>query len=166
MKRICGFLVASILCLSAITVSYAAAPSFAATKWCSPPTGFGGGSRVIPTDTIVSYSDLRDYRVAVNKWLSEGQYSGFHGTASLHIPALFTSFSLFRMVMFTGCAMVVVVGIALTKSLLLMIPFLPPSPLLLHRLLIKPNRLRLTIPIFQTRLHPVIRQMSWMHLTA
>lgn len=83
MKRICGFLVASILCLSAITVSYAAAPSFAATKWCPPPTGFGGGSRVIPTDTIVSYSDLRDYRTAVNKWLSEGQYSGFHGTASL-----------------------------------------------------------------------------------
>ena len=83
MKRICGFLVASILCLSAITVSYAAAPSFAATKWCLPPTGFGGGSRVIPTDTIVSYSDLRDYRTAVNKWLSEGQYSGFHGTASL-----------------------------------------------------------------------------------
>lgn len=83
MKRIYGFLVASILCLSAITVSYAAAPSFAATKWCPPPTGFGGGSRVIPTDTIVSYSDLRDYRTAVNKWLSEGQYSGFHGTASL-----------------------------------------------------------------------------------
>lgn len=83
MKWICGFLVASILCLSAITVSYAAAPSFAATKWCPPPTGFGGGSRVIPTDTIVSYSDLRDYRTAVNKWLSEGQYSGFHGTASL-----------------------------------------------------------------------------------
>ena len=83
MKRICAFWIASILCLSVITISYAAAPSFAATKWCAPPTGFGGGSRVIPTDTIVSYSNLRDYRTAVNKWLSEGQYSGFHGTASL-----------------------------------------------------------------------------------
>lgn len=83
MKRICAFLATAVLCLSAITVSYAAAPSFSATKWCTPPTGFGGGSRVIPSDTIVSYSDLRDYRMAVNKWLSEGQYSGFHGTASL-----------------------------------------------------------------------------------
>ena len=83
MKRICAFWIASILCLSVITISYAAAPSFAATKWRAPPTGFGGGSRVIPTDTIVSYSNLRDYRTAVNKWLSEGQYSGFHGTASL-----------------------------------------------------------------------------------
>lgn len=83
MKRICAFWIASILCLSVITISYAAAPSFAATKWCAPPTGFGGGSRVIPTDTIVSYSNLRDYRTAVNKWLSEGQYSGFRGTASL-----------------------------------------------------------------------------------
>ena len=83
MKRICAFLATAVLCLSAITVSYAAAPSFSATKWCTPPTGFGGGSRVIPSDTIVPYSDLRDYRTAVNKWLSEGQYSGFHGTASL-----------------------------------------------------------------------------------
>lgn len=83
MKRICAFLATAVLCLSVITISYAAAPSFAATKWCTPPTGFGGGSRVIPTDTIVSYSNLRDYRTAVNKWLSEGQYSGFHGTASL-----------------------------------------------------------------------------------
>lgn len=83
MKRICAFLATAVLCLSVITISYAAAPSFAATKWCTPPTGFGGGSRVIPSDTIVSYSDLRDYRIAVNQWLSEGQYSGFHGTASL-----------------------------------------------------------------------------------
>lgn len=83
MKRICAFLATAVLCLSVITISYAAAPSFAATKWCTPPTGFGGGSRVIPSDTIVSYSNLRDYRTAVNKWLSEGQYSGFHGTASL-----------------------------------------------------------------------------------
>lgn len=83
MKRICAFLSAAILCLTVITISYAAVPSFSATQWCVPPTGFGGGSRVIPTDTIVSYSDLRDYRTAVNKWLSEGQYSGFHGTASL-----------------------------------------------------------------------------------
>ena len=83
MKRICAFLAAAILCLTVITISYAAVPSFSATQWCVPPTGFGGGSRVIPTDTIVSYSDLRDYRTAVNKWLSEGQYSGFHGTASL-----------------------------------------------------------------------------------
>lgn len=83
MKRICAFLAAAILCLTVITISYAVVPSFSATQWCVPPTGFGGGSRVIPTDTIVSYSDLRDYRMAVNKWLSEGQYSGFHGTASL-----------------------------------------------------------------------------------
>ena len=54
MKRICAFLATAVLCLSAITVSYAAAPSFSATKWCTPPTGFGGGSRVIPSDTIVT----------------------------------------------------------------------------------------------------------------
>ena len=41
-----------------------------------------------------------------------------------------------------------------------------PFRLLLHRPLIKLNRLKQTTPIFQTRLHPAILRMNWMHLTA
>ena len=83
MKRIITFFVAASLIISLVTVSFAAEPAFEETKWCTPPTGFGGGSRVIRTDTVVTYAELSSMRQSVNRWLSAGQYSGFHGTASL-----------------------------------------------------------------------------------
>lgn len=83
MRRINTFFVAASLIISLVTVSFAAEPAFEKTKWCTPPTGFGGGSRVIRTDTVVTYAELSSMRQSVNWWLSAGQYSGFHGTASL-----------------------------------------------------------------------------------
>lgn len=83
MKLIITFFVAASLIISLVTVSFAAEPAFEETKWCTPPTGFGGGSRVIRTDTVVTYAELSSMRQSVNRWLSAGQYSGFHGTASL-----------------------------------------------------------------------------------
>lgn len=83
MRRINTFFVAASLIISLVTVSFAAEPAFEETKWCTPPTGFGGGSRVIRTDTVVTYAELSSMRQSVNWWLSAGQYSGFHGTASL-----------------------------------------------------------------------------------
>ena len=83
MRRINTFFVAASLIISLVTVSFAAEPAFEGTKWCTPPTGFGGGSRVIRTDTVVTYAELSSMRQSVNRWLSAGQYSGFHGTASL-----------------------------------------------------------------------------------
>ena len=83
MKRVIVFLLACFLILSSVSVSFAAAPVLSATMWCSPPSGFGGGSRVIPTDTVISYSDLCDYRSSANRWLGSGMYPGFHGYATI-----------------------------------------------------------------------------------
>lgn len=83
MKRVIVFLLACFLILSSVSVSFAAAPVLSATRWCSPPSGFGGGSRVIPTDTVISYSDLCDYRSSANRWLGSGMYPGFHGYATI-----------------------------------------------------------------------------------
>lgn len=83
MKRVIVFLLACFLILSSVSVSFAAAPVLSATKWCSPPSGFGGGSRVVPTDTVISYSDLCDYRSSANRWLGSGMYPGFHGYATI-----------------------------------------------------------------------------------
>lgn len=83
MKRVIVFLLACFLILSSVSVSFAAAPVLSATRWCSPPSGFGGGSRVIPTDTVISYSDLCDYRSSANRWLGNGMYPGFHGYATI-----------------------------------------------------------------------------------
>ena len=83
MKRVIVFLLACFLILSSVSVSFAAAPVLSATKWCSPPSGFGGGSRVIPTDTVIPYSDLCDYRSSANRWLGSGMYPGFHGYATI-----------------------------------------------------------------------------------
>lgn len=83
MKRVIVFLLACFLILSSVSVSFAAAPVLSATRWCSPSSGFGGGSRVIPTDTVISYSDLCDYRSSANRWLGSGMYPGFHGYATI-----------------------------------------------------------------------------------
>lgn len=83
MKRVIVFLLACFLILSSVSVSFAAAPVLSATRWCSPSSGFGGGSRVIPTDTVISYSDLCDYRSSANRWLGNGMYPGFHGYATI-----------------------------------------------------------------------------------
>ena len=83
MKRVIVFLLACFLILSSVSVSFAAAPVLSATRWCSPSSGFGGGSRVVPTDTVISYSDLCAYRSAANSWLGSGMYPGFHGRATI-----------------------------------------------------------------------------------
>lgn len=83
MKRVIVFFLACFLILASVSVSFAAAPVLSATRWCSPPSGFGGGSRVIPTDTVISYSDLCDYRSSANRWLGSGMYPGFHGCATI-----------------------------------------------------------------------------------
>ena len=83
MKRVIVFLLACFLIFSSVSVSFAAAPVLSATRWCSPPSGFGGGSRVVPTDTVISYSDLCDYRSSANRWLGSGMYPGFHGYATI-----------------------------------------------------------------------------------
>lgn len=83
MKRVIVFFLACFLILSSVSVSLAAAPVLSATRWCSPSSGFGGGSRVIPTDTVISYSDLCDYRSSANRWLGSGMYPGFHGYATI-----------------------------------------------------------------------------------
>ena len=83
MKRVIVFLLACFLILSSVSVSFAAAPVLSATRWCSPLSGFGGGSRVVPTDTVISYSDLCAYRSAANSWLGSGMYPGFHGRSTI-----------------------------------------------------------------------------------
>ena len=83
MKRMFVFLIACFLCFSTVTISYAAVPAFDNTQWLELPSGFGGGSHNYPQSTVVTYSDLKAIRLQVNSWLSEGQYKGFHGTASI-----------------------------------------------------------------------------------
>lgn len=83
MKRIFVFLAALFLCFSVITPAYAAVPAFDNTQWLELPSGFGGGSHNYPQSTVVTYSDLKAIRSQVNSWLSEGQYKGFRGTASI-----------------------------------------------------------------------------------
>ena len=83
MKRMFVFLIACFLCFSTVTISYAAVPAFDNTQWLELPSGFGGGSHNYPQSTVVTYSDLKAIRLQVNSWLSEGQYKGFRGTASI-----------------------------------------------------------------------------------
>lgn len=83
MKRMFVFLIACFLCFSTVTISYAAVPAFDNTQWLELPSGFGGGSHNYPQSTVVTYSDLKAIRSQVNSWLSEGQYKGFRGTASI-----------------------------------------------------------------------------------
>lgn len=83
MKRICAILAAAVLCVSTVTVAFAAAPDFSATQWLEQPSGFGGGDHTYPQSTVLSYSDLSTLCSWVNKWLAQGQYKGFHGTATL-----------------------------------------------------------------------------------
>lgn len=84
MKRICAILAAAVLCLFAtVTVAFAAAPDFSATQWLEQPSGFGGGAHTYPQSTVLSYSDLSTLCSWANKWLAQGQYKGFHGTATL-----------------------------------------------------------------------------------
>lgn len=84
MKRICAILAAAILCMFAtVTVAFAAAPDFSATQWLEQPSGFGGGDHTYPQSTVLSYSDLSTLCSWANKWLAQGQYKGFHGTATL-----------------------------------------------------------------------------------
>ena len=84
MKRVIVFLLACFLILSSVSVSFAAAPVLSATRWCSPPSGFGGGSRVVPTDTVISYSDLCDYRSSANRWLGSGSSLASYGDHKTH----------------------------------------------------------------------------------
>lgn len=84
MKRICAILAAAVLCMFAtVTVAFAAAPDFSATQWLEQPSGFGGGDHTYPQSTVLSYSDLSTLCSWANKWLAQGQYKGFHGTATL-----------------------------------------------------------------------------------
>lgn len=83
MKRICAILAAAVLCVSTVTVAFAAAPDFSATQWLEQPSGFGGGDHTYPQSTVLSYSDLSTLCSWANKWLAQGQYKGFHGTATL-----------------------------------------------------------------------------------
>ena len=83
MKRICAILAAAILCVSTVTVAFAATPDFSATQWLEQPSGFGGGDHTYPQSTVLSYSDLSTLCSWANKWLAQGQYKGFHGTATL-----------------------------------------------------------------------------------
>lgn len=83
MKRICAILAATILCVSTVTVAFAATPDFSATQWLEQPSGFGGGDHTYPQSTVLSYSDLSTLCSWANKWLAQGQYKGFHGTATL-----------------------------------------------------------------------------------
>lgn len=83
MKRICAILAAAVLCVSTVTVAFAAAPDFSATQWLEQPSGFGGGDHTYPQSTVLSYSDLSALCSWANKWLAQGQYKGFHGTATL-----------------------------------------------------------------------------------
>lgn len=83
MKRICAILAAAILCVSTVTVAFAATPDFSATQWLEQPSGFGGGDHTYPQSTVLSYSDLSALCSWANKWLAQGQYKGFHGTATL-----------------------------------------------------------------------------------
>lgn len=83
MKRICAILAAAVLCVSTVTVAFAAAPDFSATQWLEQPSGFGGGDHTYPQSTVLSYSDLSTLCSWANKWLAQGQYNGFHGTATL-----------------------------------------------------------------------------------
>lgn len=84
MKRICAILAAAVLCIFAtVTVALAAAPDFSATQWLEQPSGFGGGDHTYPQSTVLSYSDLSALCSWANKWLAQGQYKGFHGTATL-----------------------------------------------------------------------------------
>lgn len=83
MKRICAILAAAVLCVSTVTVAFAAAPAFSATQWLEQPSGFGGGDHTYPQSTVLSYSDLSTLCSWANKWLAQGQYKGFHGTATL-----------------------------------------------------------------------------------
>jgi len=82
-KRICAILAAAVLCVSTVTVAFAAAPDFSATQWLEQPSGFGGGDHTYPQSTVLSYSDLSTLCSWANKWLAQGQYKGFHGTATL-----------------------------------------------------------------------------------
>ena len=83
MKRMFLFLVACFLCFSSVTIAHAAVPAFDNTQWLELPSGFGGGSHSYPQSTVVTYSDLKAIRSQVNSWLSQGQYKGFRGTASI-----------------------------------------------------------------------------------
>lgn len=83
MKRICAILAAAVLCVSTVTVAFAAAPDFSATQWLEQPSGFGGGDHTYPQSTVLSYSELSTLCSWANKWLAQGQYKGFHGTATL-----------------------------------------------------------------------------------
>ena len=83
MKRICAILAAAVLCVSTVTVAFAAAPDFSATQWLEQPSGFGGGDHTYPQSTVLSYSDLSALCSWANKCLAQGQYKGFHGTATL-----------------------------------------------------------------------------------
>lgn len=83
MKRICAILAAAVLCVSTVTVAFAAAPDFSATQWLEQPSGFGGGNHTYPQSTVLSYSNLSTLCSWANKWLAQGQYKGFHGTATL-----------------------------------------------------------------------------------
>lgn len=83
MRRMFVFLIVCFLCFSTVTISYAAVPAFDNTQWLELPSGFGGGSHSYPQSTVVTYSDLKAIRSQVNSWLSEGQYKGFRGTASI-----------------------------------------------------------------------------------
>lgn len=83
MKRMFVFLIVCFLCFSTVTIAHAAVPAFDNTQWLELPSGFGGGSHSYPQSTVVTYSDLKAIRSQVNSWLSEGQYKGFRGTASI-----------------------------------------------------------------------------------
>ena len=54
----------------AIFLSLTVTPAFAVdvsqTHWQLPPSGFGGGSRVNPADTVLSYSELSALRNSLN----------------------------------------------------------------------------------------------------
>lgn len=82
-KRICAILAAAALCVSTVTVAFAATPDFSDTQWLEQPSGFGGGNHTYPQSTVLSYSDLSALCAWANKWLAQGQYKGFYGTATL-----------------------------------------------------------------------------------